>query len=671
MYLLKVAGLILIGAAIGTANAQSPPRIDHFQNKLIDSSSFGYTYGYAPSIIEDQGVYHMFYCSTGDGIGFDTIRYSSSFDGRVWSTPTYALTTSDTVNERATCDPSVVRYDAGDGPYYYLFYSGNKPGYETVMLVARSASIAGPYAKLTDRGTWEVQPTDPKIIIFPKNSAPPGVYGAGQQTVVVKDGVLHSWYMDDTATYPPTAAYRIYHTSTTDPKNWPTAVQTNVQTLSVDVKYDAAQQQYVMYDVSGPHAPQASLVRRYSSDGVNWSSGSSFCSPACGVAWSHNIGVSGDREGHVVPGRVLVVFGAPYDLASGYNNDCAISGAPYCWGYWDLYGGMLNLGSAELWGWSWAGMASHHLLASGDYDGDGKTDRAIVDPISQRWYILSSLTGGVLDVPGYSWGWQWPAMGSNFELALGDYDGDGKTDRAFVDRSTSRWYVIASSTGQPLNLPTFASGWQWTGMTSSFELALADYDGDGKTDRAIVDRSTQRWYIISSATGGPMSAPAYQWAWQWPGMSASAKLAVADYDGDGKADRAIVEFGPSSSRWYVISTATGAPLQAPGFTWGWEWGGVTSNNFELVVADYDGDGKADRATVYRAESRWYVISTGTGQFLSEIPWGSQWLNMGAPEIIRGDFDGDFKADPATVDRSTSSFFVTQSSRRGFTQATMP
>jgi hypothetical protein len=35
-------------------------------------------------------------------------------------------------------------------------------------------------------------------------------------------------------------------------------------------------------------------------------------------------------------------------------------------------------------------------------------------------------------------------MGPQHVLALGDYDGDGKTDRAIVDPSTGRWYVIGS-----------------------------------------------------------------------------------------------------------------------------------------------------------------------------------------------------------------------------------
>src|SRR5947209_8469197 len=96
-------------------------------------------------------------------------------------------------------------------------------------------------------------------------------------------------------------------------------------------------------------------------------------------------------------------------------------------------------------------MGPQHELALGDYDGDGKTDRAIVDPTNGSWFVISSRSGEH-DVPGIPWGWQWAGMGPQHELALGDYDGDGKTDRAIVDPTNGRWFVITSS-GRDSGIP--------------------------------------------------------------------------------------------------------------------------------------------------------------------------------------------------------------------------
>jgi beta-xylosidase len=97
-------------------------------NKIIDSAKQNFTYAYAPSIIYAEGLWYAYYCSTGAGQeDWDNIRYSTSSDGVRWSSPAKILRASDAVNERATCDPSVVLYDAGDGAYYYLFYTAIRP----------------------------------------------------------------------------------------------------------------------------------------------------------------------------------------------------------------------------------------------------------------------------------------------------------------------------------------------------------------------------------------------------------------------------------------------------------------------------------------------------------------------------------------------------------------
>ncbi|WND79644.1 FG-GAP-like repeat-containing protein [Lysobacter capsici] len=661
-----------------------------FVDKLIDSSDDNNHYAYAPSIVVENGVFHMFYCSFGNG-GWDDVRYSTSPDGRRWSAPVVVLTTTDSVNERATCDPSVVKYQApGDSqPYYYLFYSGNKLHTQTVMFVARATNVGGPYSKWTTDHTWVPNAPNPKIIIGPAVPKPDasGWYGAGQQSVVVRNGQLVSWYTDDT-TCANAPCNRLFTSTTTNPTAWPAGTQIDVQgQRSVDVKYDPQLDKYVMFYIGNEHDQTSYLVRRYSQNGVNWDQPETLCDTACFPDWTHNPGVSGTVAGQLIDGRALVAYGAPYDLHPSYDNgDCAVSAhSPYCWGRWDLYGSVINpkgeVWNAIPWGWQWNAMSTNRDLALGDYDGDGKTDRAIVDRANSSWYVIASSGSSPI-----AWGWQWNAMSTNRDLALGDYDGDGKTDRAIVDRANSSWYVIASSGSSPI-----AWGWQWSGMGSQHELVLGDYDGDGKTDRAIVDRSTSAWYVIASSGTSPIA-----WGWQWAGMDAQEELALGDYDGDGKTDRAIVD--RATSRWYVISSSgqtvvpwgwqwnqmdTAAPLAlgdydgdgkidrtlanpansswytiassgVDPFPWGWHWDGYGSQH-DLALGDYDGDGKTDRAIVDRILSSWYVISSSGQQI---VPWGWQWPQMSADaELALGDYDGDGKTDRAIVDTQSGRWYV--------------
>lgn len=317
--------------------------------QLVDSRNFGYSFGYAPSIVREDGRYHMLYCSSGTGpLEWDIIRYVSSIDGISWTDPQAVLRVSGGITERAACDPSVVRFDAGDGPFYYLFYSGNVPGYETVMLVARSQSIKGPFAKYTRRGTWEVSAHDPAVIMYPTRAVPEGAmrYGAGQQTVLAVDGMLYSWHMDDTDT----GAARIYFSSTTDPKSWPDLKVTNVESVSVDVAYDRKHRLFRLFSVEPHHGQNSHLLVRTSVGGAIWSPPRILVGSTNFPGFSHNVGVSRDRSGALSSQRPLFVYGTPYDEDPRYENiTCDNPGAivPHCWGHWNLYGHRVDMDSGS------------------------------------------------------------------------------------------------------------------------------------------------------------------------------------------------------------------------------------------------------------------------------------------------------------------------------------
>ena len=96
--------------------------------RMIASAASHSLYGYAPSIIYAHGQYHMYYCSSGTNVlDWDHVRYATSPDLVHWSRPIELLTA--TPVERATCDPAVIRYDAGDGPITTCSIPGTWWGY--------------------------------------------------------------------------------------------------------------------------------------------------------------------------------------------------------------------------------------------------------------------------------------------------------------------------------------------------------------------------------------------------------------------------------------------------------------------------------------------------------------------------------------------------------------
>ena len=85
---------------------------------------------------------------------------------------------------------------------------------------------------------------------------------------------------------------------------------------------------------------------------------------------------------------------------------------------------------------------STDMVVPGDYDGDGKTDVAIVreGPTAESaltWYIRKSSDGGLIAA---SFG----VTGDDLNVQ-NDYDGDGKTDIAVWRNSTGIFYILRSS----------------------------------------------------------------------------------------------------------------------------------------------------------------------------------------------------------------------------------
>lgn len=251
-----------------------------------------------------------------------------------------------------------------------------------------------------------------------------------------------------------------------------------------------------------------------------------------------------------------------------------------------------------------------------DLDGDGETDAFRVDEGAGTWHWSRSASGPwrVLNGPDAS------LAVSIDDLALGDFDDDGKADVfgpavgagewLWSPGGTGAWQVLNGGSAPALGLPMS-------------QLALGDFDADGRTDVFRSNQSTGEWFVSFGGTG----------AWQsHNGPSASLAYAVSDlgfgdFDGDGTEDVFVVD--PTTHRWRVSSGGS-ATLS--------EINNYKAQAFsDLALGDFDGDGTTD-------------VLTTTGQH-----WMVAWSGEGAWQVVRkacqtlprlgfGDFDGDGTTD---------------------------
>jgi hypothetical protein len=265
--------------------------------------------------------------------------------------------------------------------------------------------------------------------------------------------------------------------------------------------------------------------------------------------------------------------------------------------------------------------------AVGDYDGDGKSDLAVWRAEEGQWKILYSASGETQTVK------LGDASSPEDTPVSGDFDGDGKADIAVFRRGGSgagHWVIKRSSDGEVTDVA-------W-GSGQDVPVA-ADYDGDGKTDLAVWRGAESTWRILRSSDNQEQIV-------SWGTSLAPFRDAPvpADYDGDGKADIAV--FRQANGHWYirqssdglVIDKAWGAPADLP------------------VASDYDGDGKADLAVWRGAEGAWYVLRSGDGG-MEVVSWGAS----GSGDMpVPGDYDGDGKADVAFWRSSEGVWYVKSS-----------
>lgn len=207
--------------------------------------------------------------------------------------------------------------------------------------------------------------------------------------------------------------------------------------------------------------------------------------------------------------------------------------------------------------------------------------------------------------------------------AVADFDGDGRTDVSVFRQTEGNWYWLSSANNQ---FSAFNFG------KNGDVIASEDYDGDGKADAAVFREGN--WYISNSSNG---SFRAEHFG------SVDDKPVVGDYDGDGKADLAV--FRPAAQSWYIRNSSNsefravrfGLPTDLP------------------TQSDFDGDGKTDIAVFRPSNGTWYGLRSNDNEFFAAQ------FGTNGDRPAAADYDGDGKADYAVFRPSNGTWYLLQTS----------
>ena len=289
---------------------------------------------------------------------------------------------------------------------------------------------------------------------------------------------------------------------------------------------------------------------------------------------------------------------------------------------------------------------SASTLAVGKFD--GKNLDAVVNDISDAWVLLGGGGGGFPHVT-------WLDAGGNAVVgfAVGDLNGDGKQDiAALVDipgqnsDSSEVYLYLGNGDGtfqSPRQLPVSSLG--------PVAILAGDFNGDGKLDLAVLssylhDHVGRVSVLLGDGKGGfghPIVFPLNGLIPKYP-----VAMTLADFNGDHTLDIALA---------YANSEATGSSFVQIllGNGDGTFRRGVRApaglDPQAIATADFNDDGIPDLAvvdTTHQLTSSYLSILVGKGDGTFQPPAKFRVHGVGASQLTVADFNGDGKPDVATV-----------------------
>ncbi len=257
---------------------------------------------------------------------------------------------------------------------------------------------------------------------------------------------------------------------------------------------------------------------------------------------------------------------------------------------------------------------------TGDFDGDGRTDIAVVGASSGAISLARpNADGGFY---GSSWIYSdFTSWASNPQVVklTGDFNGDGKTDIALTGGAGWNTLPVAFSNGDGTfhvtNLPvgTFAS------LASNTQAAklTGDFNGDGRTDIALTGGAGWGWLPVAFSNGDGTFNISYSpagWFPSWASDPQATKL-TGDFNGDGRTDIALTGGASWNSLPIAFSNGNGT-FYVTNFDVGGFASWASDPQAVKLTGDFNGDGRTDIALT--GPGYWNTLpvafSNGNGYF---------------------------------------------------------
>ena len=269
-------------------------------------------------------------------------------------------------------------------------------------------------------------------------------------------------------------------------------------------------------------------------------------------------------------------------------------------------------------------------LLAADINGDGNIDLVVMSNQSNQISFLAGNGDGTFKAAKNSGGY---LTTFPYSMALGDFNGDGLLDLVVV---YNNYDLAAIFTGDGAGGFT-TSGTFFNLNTGVIAVAVGDFNGDGHLDFATVSNSSASITIMAGdGTGNAFNSSTIN----LPNGSYPSGITVADFNGDGKLDLAVTE--SNSNRVAVLLGNGNGTFGLPANY------ATGANPIAVTTGDFNADGIRDLVVANQnGTSVTVLLGTGTGTFQTPATIGA---GNGPAGLAVADFNGDGNGDIAVTNQ---------------------
>ena len=268
-----------------------------------------------------------------------------------------------------------------------------------------------------------------------------------------------------------------------------------------------------------------------------------------------------------------------------------------------------------------------HGVAIADLDNDGWNDLIVVIQAFAKVRVFRN-NHGVFELMS-----ELPVGAGPRELAVGDFNGDGRIDAAVLNRVSQDVSILMA---HPTSFGFSTLDMLYPSDGEVVSLQVYDFNGDGRADVVQLHRAAGEMSVRLARANGTLSEAVFYSLGSKP-----SDTRIVDLNSDGFLDIIAVDLGGyvtarlgKGDGSFGPEIRTSLAAYADG-----SWGG--GQLFSLTTGDFDHDGNVDLAAGYLDCRVGFFKGSGDGKF---VHTHTHLLGYETHGLATGDFDGDGNID---------------------------